>query len=189
MMRLFLILPLITFLSCDMGIISGPTGSPPDDYPSSIRTDTTIYIIKANEVQTNPPNQRTFTEYELESSISYVYTNRTDFSVYIPLCDGIHYPPFYQKWIGGEWRENAINRITPAGPYPCPGKPYLEVAPGASYREQVELYFTEDMLNVDEVNGTYRLHVSLHSDSSFSESTLLPIQQRVSNPFEFRVQN
>lgn len=124
--------------------------------------------------------------------LSAVFTNRTDSTLYLPLCGYAVPSPDYERMIDGVWRANAfVFARALAG---CTEA--LPVEPGASHTEVFRLLFRlrakelpYGSRRIEDVYGRYRLRFRVYGESwsngsDFPPDTVVPDAFMLSNSFD-----
>ena len=119
--------------------------------------------------------------------IDMTYRNATDDVVFLHGCKRPSLPVL-QKWQGGAWvlAWGAVEQSCGSTPVPIPpGETYAMTVPVMGYLPGQNAAPTFDT----EVEGTYRLLWTVYTADEPREDALLPLDQRVSNTFELRLQD
>jgi hypothetical protein len=149
------------------------TVGPPPDGDVPIRTDRTLYIAS------------TSLGGGWRTQIIWTFTNPTDQLVSVANCLGSTFLKL-QKWVGGEW----IDAWSPIIPL-CLSPP-IQVAAGAIHTDTLDFFAAfpgtnaGPQLEVNDINGAYRLVWSPVLNYNDGSGDPLPLEQRVSNAFEMR---
>ncbi len=131
----------------------------PEEMIEMFYVDSTLFRIRLlEEFQSE--------EYGLAESFPVLFTNRSDSTLYLPLCGGSTPPPAYQRFVDGVWRD-AIHLVRPA--IGCTES--LAVEPGESHSEMHGLIFKVeptqlpldgDMPQIEDVYGRYRMRFEVY---------------------------
>ncbi len=198
------ILSVLILLAVACGGSSGPydasvPGSPASSVPDAPVAPVDPDPAPADPVPSGPPNDtssgalQTFGDRFIlergsigwETAIPFTYRNSTAGPVFVMTCNGPH-PPTLEKWVDGRWVAawNAVRLM-------CLG-PVLRIESGATYSGSLGLFAGFPSGNYypkfqfDDPEGVYRLVweplSSYQPQSPFGP--LLPLDDRVSNPFE-----
>jgi len=132
--------------------------------------------------------------YLADTRFSITFTNRTDTTLYLPLCGGGIPSPVYQRLAGNEWQDAIVVAETSIG---CDES--LAIKSGETYADSTwlgfpvtpgSLPFFGNTPKIEDVYGTFRLRFDVYTAFWSAEpiplDALLPEDSRVSNDVELR---
>jgi len=150
--------------------------------------------VSSGTAQTEAPIRTDKQEYSIvrtsDSTVRFkiktIYTNRSQYTVYLPGCPNPS-PPVLEKKVGDKWvvAYQQLESLCYRDPLP--------VKPGETYPHtlDISIFSTGSKMGpqlnpgIKEIAGTYRIVRRIQHDNRAS-SPLLPLDERISNEFELK---